>query len=105
MAAIAEERPPTPAASEGGFKSPVRMLVRFFRRSQQQWKQKALQRRAEIKGLQRKVRDLDSSRAGWKAKAQRLEADRRELEQRLRASEAERTRLQAEVEELGAKKA
>jgi chromosome segregation ATPase len=91
--------------SKGAFKSPVRTLARFFRKSQQKWKKKALTRRARIKDLQHKVRDIDASRTGWKSKVQQLESDKEELAERLRVAEAERARLQAKVEEYESKKA
>ena len=91
--------------SQSAFKSPARTLVRCFRKSQQSWKKKALARRARIKNLEHKVRDIDASRAGWKSKAQQLEADKQELAERLRVAEAERDRWQAEVEEQESKKA
>jgi len=107
MEAICQEVPETPAVEqevERGFKSPIRLLTRFFRKSQQKWKKKALERRAKIKGLEHKVREIDTSRAGWKNKAQQLEADKKSLEERLRQVEAERARVQAQMEELASKK-
>jgi septal ring factor EnvC (AmiA/AmiB activator) len=90
---------------KGGFKSPLRLLLRFFRKSQQQWKDKAIERRAKIKDLEHKVRDIDKSRAGWRSKAQQLDAAQKTLAERLRVVEAERDHLQAQVEELASKKA
>jgi chromosome segregation ATPase len=87
------------------FKSPVRALVRFFRKSQQKWKKKALTRRAKIKDLQHKVRDIDASRTGWKSKVEQLESAKEDLAERLRVAEAERVRLQAKVQEYESKKA
>jgi predicted nuclease with TOPRIM domain len=95
----------TPAEVEGGFKSPVRMLARFFRNSQQKWKKKAIERRAKIKDLHHKLRDIDTSRTGWRNKAQQWDRDKKSLEERLRGVESERARLQARVEELESKKA
>ena len=91
--------------SKDAFKSPVRILVRYFRKSQQKWKKKALTRRAKIKDLQHKVRDIDASRTGWKSKVRQLESDKEELAERLRVAEVERARLQAKVEECESKKA
>lgn len=98
-----QEVPGTLAEVKGAFKSPIRLLTRFFRNSQQKWKKKAIERRAKLKGLDHKLRDIDASRTGWKNKTQRLEADKKSLEGRLRQVEAERTRLQARVEELESK--
>jgi len=102
MEATSQEVPSEAATSI--FKSPRRMLVRFFRKSQQKWKKKAMERRAKIKSLEHKVRDIDGSRACWKSKVQQLEADKRALEERARVAEAERAQLQAKIEELETKK-
>jgi septal ring factor EnvC (AmiA/AmiB activator) len=91
-------------AVPSGFKSPLRLLVRCFRKSQQQWKGKAVDRRAKIKDLEHRVRDIDKSRASWRSKAQQLDAAQKTLEERLRVVEAERDQLQAKVEELESKK-
>jgi hypothetical protein len=91
--------------TQGGFKSPIRTLVRFFRKSQQRWRKKAIERRAKIKSLEHKVRDIDTSRAGWKSKALQLEADKQRLEEQLRAMEAERAHGQAQAEQDESKKA
>jgi septal ring factor EnvC (AmiA/AmiB activator) len=88
-----------------GFKSPLRLLLSFFRKSRDQWKAKATRRRAKIKNLEHKVRDIDDSRTNWKHKAQQLEADKKALEERLRVVEAEREQLRAQLEEHEAKKA
>lgn len=90
---------------QSGFKSPMRILVRFFNKSRLQWKVKAMDRRAEIKDLEHKVRHLDQSRTNWKGKAQQLDADKKALAERLRIVEAERARLQATIEEHASKKA
>ena len=87
-----------------GFKSPLRLLLSFFRRSRDQWKAKATSRRTKIKNLEHKVRDIDDSRTNWKDKAQQLEADKKALEERLRVVEAEREQLRAQLAEHEAKK-
>jgi len=86
------------------FKSPRHLLLRFFRRSQQKWKEKAKQRRKKIKDLEHKVRDLCESRANWKNKTQQVDAEKEALQERLRVAEAEREQLRARVEELESKK-
>lgn len=55
------------------FRSPKRALVRAFRLSRDRWKQKANQRRQQIKTLQIRVRDLQVSRDLWKDKALHLQ--------------------------------
>ena len=108
MEATSQKVPPgagTASDAQGIFKSPIRLLVRFFRKSQQQWRKKAIDQRAKIKSLEHKVRDLDKSRACWKNKAQQLEEDMKALEDRVRVGEAERAQLQVKIEELESKKA
>ncbi len=56
------------------YASPKRCLARSFRLSRDRWKQKANQRRQQVKALKVQVRDLRASRALWKAKALHLEA-------------------------------
>lgn len=104
MDAQGQEVPET-TARQCGFKSPIRTLAGFFRKSQQKWKRKAIERRAKIKGMEHKVRDIDASRTGWKNKAQQLATDNNNLQERLQEVEAERSRLQGKVEELESKKA
>jgi chromosome segregation ATPase len=93
------------SARRCGFKSPLRLLLRFFRKSRDQWKDKAIERRAKLKDLEDKVRDIDRSRAGWKSKAQQLGAAQKALEERVRVLEDERAQLRAKIEELESKKA
>jgi septal ring factor EnvC (AmiA/AmiB activator) len=56
-----------------GYRSPWRVLARFFEKSRDLWKAKyqALQKR--IKEFRTEVRDLRRSRDRWRAKAEALE--------------------------------
>lgn len=62
------------------FKSPLRMLVRFFRRSRDNWKQKYMGIKTEIKRHKNQAADARRSREQWKAKAELLEAKLQRLE-------------------------
>lgn len=93
------------SAELGEFKSPRHLLLRFFRKSQQQWRKKAKDRRERIKHLEHKVRDINESRSNWKSKMQELDAEKKALEERLRVAEAEREELRARLEYLESKKA
>jgi hypothetical protein len=104
-ASMEAARERTAGGTEETFKSPVRLLVRFFRKSRQRWKQKALRRRAKMKNLEHKVRDIDTSRTNWKNKAEQLKIANQALEERLRVSQAERERLQGQLQEFASKKA
>jgi len=65
------------------FKSPKRMLVRFFQRSRDNWKQKYMGLKAEIKRYKNQAADARRSREQWKAKAEALEAETCRLESEL----------------------
>ena len=56
------------------FRSPKRALARSFRLSRDRWKAKAVLRRAEIRALEVRLRDLENSRDLWKQKAAHLQA-------------------------------
>jgi hypothetical protein len=56
------------------FRSPKRALARSFRLSRDRWKEKAGQRRKEIRALMVRLRDLQVSRDLWKQKAAALQA-------------------------------
>jgi hypothetical protein len=51
------------------YKSPPHKLIKFFKESRDNWEEIAKKRRAEIRDLQARVRDLEVSRASWKEKA------------------------------------
>ena len=71
---------PSRAEETPEFRSPKRALARSFRLSRDRWKQKATQRREEIKALQIRVRDLETSRDLWKEKALYLQAQLQQLQ-------------------------
>ena len=52
-----------------GFKSSYSRLARLFEKSRDEWRAKAIARRQEIRLLELKIRDLETSRAKWKEKA------------------------------------
>lgn len=51
------------------FKSPASRLVRLFKKGRDNWREKALERKQEIRGLEIKIRDLSESRENWKKRA------------------------------------
>jgi hypothetical protein len=84
----------TGMASEVGgedYKSPVRKLVAFFKRSRDKWKLKMAKAKKELKRLENRVRFLEKSRDHWKDKARELEAKnaRLQAEGRQRSAESE----------------
>lgn len=71
-------------AGAGDFKSPVRKLATFFKRSRDQWKLKVATAKKQLKRLENRVRFLEKSRDQWKEKARSLEAKSTLLEGELR---------------------
>jgi len=57
------------------FRSPVKKLVRFFKRSRDQWKRKCLEAKLRVKRLQTKVSDLEASREEWKRRTKQAQAE------------------------------
>jgi chromosome segregation ATPase len=68
---------------ERSYKSPLRKLIAFFRRSRDRWKNKCHDLRRQLKKEQNQVRAVEKSRAAWRDKAQaatrQLQALQREL--------------------------
>jgi chromosome segregation ATPase len=81
------------AVGNQSFRCSDRALVRWFRKSRNTWKGKAVVLRKTIKGLKRCVADVQDSRANWKQRAQAAESA-------LSQSQQEVARLQAEREHL-----
>ena len=75
--------------SEGReFLSPLRILVRSFRRSRDKWKAKAGQWRVDNKRLKVSVHDVKLSRAAWRARAEEAEGELAALRARTAPSAA-----------------
>lgn len=68
------------------FRSPTRVLARWFQRSRDNWKQKYMELKSELKRSQVRVHDMEQSRQQWREKAE--------------AKERELAALQAELQEL-----
>jgi chromosome segregation ATPase len=76
--------------TEGGYKSPRRILLRFFRQSRNRWKEKCKTLKKDVKRSENRARDAQKSRDGWREKAERWKAE-------AEASKAEIARLQEEL--------
>ena len=61
------------ARDKGGYKSPKSKLVRFFRKSRDQWKAKARESKAVIKRLKNRIVFLEKSKARLQDKVTALE--------------------------------
>ena len=62
------------------FRTPARILIPKLLKSREGWKTKCLRRRAQIKTLNIKVRDLTASRGAWRAKYETLLAQHEQLQ-------------------------
>ena len=71
------------------FKSPVRILTRRFLTSRDNWKQKCMRAKGEIKRFQNKAADAVKSRDQWKRKFEQLQAQAGSLESELAQLRAE----------------
>ena len=67
------------------FVSPLRILVRSFRWSRDQWKAKAGRMKAEVKRLKVNVHDVQLSRASWRERAEAAEGELAMLRVRMAA--------------------
>jgi len=66
-----------------GYRSPWRVLARFFEKSRDLWKAKYQALQDRIKAFRTEVRDLRRSRDRWRAKAEALERETKELRSQL----------------------
>ncbi len=68
------------------FKSSVSRLVRIFKKSRDQWKQRASEKQKKIRSLEIRVRDLSQSRDKWKQRAKASERELRKIEREQESS-------------------
>lgn len=71
------------ARTQFEFKSPRRILVRFFKRSRDNWKRKYMEIKKEIKRLHNRAADARKSRDHWKQLAKQRQGRVEELTVRL----------------------
>lgn len=62
------------------YRSPQRILVRFFEKSRNQWKVKCLEAKTALRRMKNRAKWLEQSRDQWKARAQALAHRLQELE-------------------------
>jgi translation initiation factor 2B subunit (eIF-2B alpha/beta/delta family) len=79
-------------AIRGTYKSPRRVLTRFFRLSRDRWKEKHRALKKTLKRAENRVRDTRKSREAWREAANRWKAE-------AEASRAEVARLEKELAE------
>jgi len=63
------------AKSLHDFKSPVRVLAAFFQKSRDNWKQKCMEVKAELKRWKVRVADVCKSRDAWRSKAEIMQKE------------------------------
>ena len=75
------------------YKSPVRKLVPFFKRSRNQWKAKCQEAKYKVKLLKNKIRYMDKSKEKFKMRV-------KELENEICLMNAKEQQMQQEISEL-----
>lgn len=66
-----------------GFKSEDSRLASLFKKSREQWKQRAAAKQKKLRVQEVKIRDLSASRDHWKERAMIAEQEQRQLEKEL----------------------
>jgi predicted nuclease with TOPRIM domain len=65
------------------YRSPARVLARFFEKSRDLWKAKYKELQERVKAFRTELRDLRRSRDRWRTKAEALEGKVKELHAKL----------------------
>jgi chromosome segregation ATPase len=75
----------TAGDESGVYRSPVRVLAQFFKKSRDQWKRKYMNLKAQIKGFKNQIYQLKKAKESWKqqalARAEQIESLQDEVEQ------------------------
>jgi hypothetical protein len=88
-------------ATEGRkFRSPNRILARFFRISRDSWKEKAQEQTRQRRKLTKRLAAVEQSRDEWRQKAEAAEAEQQRLAEELTREKA----FREEAEKRGALK-
>ncbi len=89
------------------YKSPPHKLIKFFKDSRDSWEEVAKKRRSEIRDLNARIRDLETSRDLWKAKVKTFTEQSKakkdafqDIQKALTKARAAQSSLQREYEEL-----
>jgi chromosome segregation ATPase len=85
------------------FRSPMRKLAVFFKRSRDKWKQKSQEAKYEHKLLNRRYGHLKSNHDAWKQACQEAQAKCEHLQARIEHLEAQQQQLQARLDVLSKK--
>jgi len=87
------------------YRSPLRKLAAFFKKSRDQWKEKCQQAKYELKLLKRKIGNLQNRHDQWKQRCQEAETQGEQLQAQHEHLQAQNTKLQAQLEALSKKNA
>jgi hypothetical protein len=60
---------------ENDYKSPTHKLVKFFERSRNQWKEKAIKAKNKLKLCKNRIKFLETSKASLKIEVKKLQAE------------------------------
>ena len=85
------------------FRSPLRKLVGFFKKSRDRWKEKCQQAKYQLKLFKRKFGNLQKSRDQWQKRYQEAETQCEQLQAQREHLQAQNQNLQAQVESLSKK--
>ncbi len=85
------------------FRSPLRKLVAFFKKSRDRWKEKCQQTKYELKLFKRRFGNLQKSRDQWQQRYQEAETQREQLQNQREHLLSQHQHLQAQVEALSKK--
>jgi hypothetical protein len=82
------DEPQTPTSPPScGFRTPPRILIPKLVESRDKWKEKAGQRKRQLKAAQIRTRDLSTSRALWKDRAVAAEQQVQDLQRQLQEAQ------------------
>jgi hypothetical protein len=60
---------------EDNYKSPTKKLIKFFGKSRDQWKAKAIEAKTKIKLCNNRIKFLETSKASLKAEVEKLKLE------------------------------
>ena len=69
------------------YKSRLKVLMEFFRRSRDGWKRKCLDAKAALKKAHNRNRWMETSRDNWKARARELETQWQDVREEKKTSD------------------
>jgi len=94
------DEPQTPTSPPPAFRSPPRILIPKLVESRDKWKEKAGQRKSQLKAAQIRTRDLTNSRALWKERALSAEGQVQQLQRQLQEAQQFLEQSRCEIAEL-----